>query len=142
MTQDNFLLLSLTNYRRFVDLVPQLETLPTGWHRRLKADGFMDLSFEVLTRSDSSMDVAIAHYYTQNGDLVPDPDMRIRLDFKRKAAFPMSFQNSLVYREAMDEQGRGSKREVADQSAFLCTWLRNLKSQGHKLPSEQPERQD
>ena len=129
----DFVKLCMNNYKRLIELVPDLENLRGGCYRKLKAKGYMDLSFEVLTRSGNSMDIAIAHYFKQNGDLVPDPDMRIRVDLTHKAAMPMSFQNALYYREAMDEDGKGNKREAADQASFLSQWLRNLKSQGHTL---------
>jgi len=122
---------SCANYQRLLRLVPDLEQLRSGSYRRFTSTGFMDLSFEVLWREDHSMDIAIAHYYKQNGDCVPDPDMRIRLNLRTKTAWPTSFQNAMVYREAMHENGDFNRRELMSQSSFLSLWLRNLQSQGH-----------
>ena len=46
----------------------------------LKSEPFMDLHFE----KSGENTFAMAHYFEQNGDLVPDPDMEIRVSRKRE----------------------------------------------------------
>lgn len=126
------------NYERILKLIPGIENMKLGDSGKLTSEGFMDLSYEVLDLRTNRLDIAITHYYKQNGDLVPDPDMRIWLDLEKKMAFPMWFQNSIAYRACIDENDRVSIKEFKQQSAFLSQWLRNLKSQGHVVTSHQP----
>ena len=62
------------NYRRMEKIFgKKFHTLN---HIVLKSGGFMDLHFEKIGKNVFSL----AHYYKQNGDLVPDPDMVIRVN--------------------------------------------------------------
>ena len=75
------------NYQRLKQLVPDLDNLPTETpHRRSRSEGFMDLSFEILGRDTDGFTCAMAHYFEMNEDLVPDPDMEIRVIPSRQMA--------------------------------------------------------
>jgi len=68
------------NYQRPKQLVPDLDTLsPETAHRKSKSEGYMDLSFKILSRYHGQFTCAMAHYFEQNRDLVADPDMEIRV---------------------------------------------------------------
>jgi len=78
---------------------------------------------------------AVAHYYTQNGDLMCDPLM----SFLRAADgryYPTDYRlDGLgVYRESVhfDEDGRVigyNPREQRDEAIFAGTWMQNIKMQ-------------
>jgi len=121
------------NYERILSLIPGIENMRLGAAGKLTAAGFMDLHYDVLDCRLNRVDIALAHYYKQNGDSVPDPDMRIWLDLEKRMAYPMSFQNSITYRACIDENDRVRTQELQQQSVFLSQWLRNLKSQGHTV---------
>jgi hypothetical protein len=93
--------------------------------------GFMPVHVECLHRSGLGLLYSVAHYYEQNGDLVPDPDVV----FVRAAAgwSPVSFQNSIAYRVAVRVHDDGTievdEKEQRDLVSFCNLWMRNIKEQ-------------
>ena len=80
------------------------------------------------------MGIALAHNYKAGGDVIPDPDMEINVDFDNETAQAETYQDTYVYREATDE------RSKKDLNEFLLMLLDNLIEQGHKIvdsPSSQ-----
>jgi hypothetical protein len=77
---------------------------------------------------------SVAHYFEQNGDLVPDPDMTF---FVVKAnpemIFPASFQNQMTYMESIlqdeSKNWRFRKAIQKDQATFANMWMGNIKIQ-------------
>lgn len=62
-----------TLYRKLNVLIP---TLPQVWeYVKSQVPGIMDLSLDLPSRDGEIITVALSHYYEQNGDLIPDPDM-------------------------------------------------------------------
>src|SRR5688572_17664601 len=61
--------------------------------------GYMPVHVECLRRTGLGLLYSVAHYYEQNGDLVPDPDV---VFVRRTEGWsPVSFQNSLAFRVAV-----------------------------------------
>jgi uncharacterized protein YqiB (DUF1249 family) len=121
------------NFCRLLKVIPALEgevhIADAGVSR---SAGFMDLHVDVMEKNDESVVIAMAHYYEQNGDKVPDPDMTVRL-WRNGRAEALSFQDSTTYREVYPEPGKvnlSAKKELND---FLYLWLGNLACQGHKV---------
>lgn len=91
---------------------------------------YMYLSAERLTNHSFSM----AHYFEQNGDLCPDPDMEL---VKTKVGwFPVALQQSIgTYTRAIvetDDEGNPTKvypKRYSELKSFLSMWLKNIKSQ-------------
>lgn len=77
---------------------------------------------------------AVAHYFEQNGDLCPDPDMEfIKLDKETWAPVAIT-QVWGGYRKALelDENGDVSAirpRELRAQTEFANMWMNNIKFQ-------------
>lgn len=98
---------------------------------------FMALSFEKLHDFNfgehPSTKFAMAHYFKQNGDLVPDPDMTFILVHSNKKIFSASYQDQFNYREAIfqDDSGKWkvNEKELNDETAFANIWLKNIKEQ-------------
>ena len=90
--------------------------------------GYMPVHVECLHRSGLGLHYSVAHYYEQNGDLVPDPDVV----FVRPADgwSPVSFQNALAYRVAVhfheDSTIEVDEKEQADLVQFANHWMRNI----------------
>lgn len=93
--------------------------------------GYMPVHVECLHRTGLGLLYSIAHYYEQNGDLVPDPDVV----FLRRADgwSPMSFQNSVALRVAVhfheDSTIEVHEKEQRDLVSFCQTWMRNIREQ-------------
>lgn len=128
-------------YKAILGLVPDLLTLRPGVARVSKSPPFMDLHLDVLQveseRGHRWLRFSLAHYQEQNGDLVADPDMeaRISLDSSWPVAEALNYtQAGLgVYQEVYPSPGMVNPRVKRDLNAFLETWLRNARQQGHRL---------
>ena len=99
--------------------------------RVLKSEGFMDLHFERI----AEMVFSLAHYFTQNGDLVPDPDMEIRVLPDRRMVEALTLQNQFTFSRVYPDPEKPNlfypqvKKEL---NGFLEFWLQNIVSQGFR----------
>ena len=99
---------------------------------------FMPLSIEQL---GSEMDLAgrkvivysLAHYYKQNGDLVPDPDMKFAVSqVDGMYIWAMTYQDYRSYQEGIyidNGTWKLNKRIQNDHADFAGQWLINIKNQ-------------
>lgn len=106
--------------------------LSTEFYVKIENEGFMPLIIEKHGKS-----VIIAHYFEQNGDFIPDPDMEFSIT--EWGWVPMATQNALgVYRRASEwKDGKlmVNKREFKNQQSFATMWARNIKAQGFGKPT-------
>ena len=124
------------NYKRLKKLIPDLDTLPANCYRKSKSNGFMDLSFEILSSSKDQFICAMAHYFEMNGDLVADPDMEIKVIPSMQMIEALTYQDQFGFQVVYPEAGKVNPRAKKDLNQFLGQWLKNLISQGHKLALE------
>ena len=115
-----------------LQIIPDLTALKDGGYRCSEVSGYMPLSLNVLHATETEIHLALAHNYKQNGDLVPDPDMEIRVYPKSCHAEALTFQDQSSFRRiygdnAVDVPAKKSLNE------FLLGWLENLNQQGHCL---------
>jgi hypothetical protein len=101
-------------------------------------DSFMYLSFEKLYDCDfggrPAAVYSMSHYFEQEGDLIPDPDMTfIALRDNPESFYPATFQNLLSYTEALYKNDKEiwmiNKSKQADITYFANIWLKNIKYQ-------------
>ena len=89
--------------------------------------------FMPLTIERHGKMVSVTHYFTQNGDLIPDPDMEFEIVADHVWS-PVAIQFATgAYRRAMENRdGKRfvSAREIRDQISFSGMWARNLIQQG------------
>ena len=111
-------------YTRLLQVIPNLRNI--GNYAKLSAPGFMDLHVDILNKHGNVWRIALAHNYKSGGDVIPDPDMEVTVDFAAETAQAETYQDTYVYREVKDERSR------KDLNEFLITWLNNLIEQGHK----------
>ena len=120
-----------TLYRKMTILISTLPEVPE--YAKSKVLRFMDLNLDLLSRNDEIITVALSHYYEQNGDLIPDPDMVIRINTKTETVEALTFQDTYVYREVYLDQNRVDLKAKKELNEFLLQWLTNLIDQGHTL---------
>ncbi len=129
-------------YEQLEELIPGLRELKPGDARKSKSGGFMDLNLDVLSKTEEEMRIALSHYYKQNGDMIADPDMEIRIylipDWRKAEA--LTYQDQFRYDLVYPEPGKVNPRMKRSLNSFLKQWLTNLKNQGHKLNPEQGRR--
>ena len=111
-------------YARLLHVIPNLRNI--GTYAKVSAPGFMDLHVDILNKNGGVWRIALAHNYNSGGDVIPDPDMEVMVDFAAETAQAETYQDTYVYRAADDER---SRKELDE---FLVLWLGNLIEQGHK----------
>jgi uncharacterized protein YqiB (DUF1249 family) len=96
------------------------------------SSGLMTLNVDRLT-SDS---IALAHNGKQNGDVMADPDMEIRIYPEMKMAEALTFRNDYIgiYQEVYPEPGKYYPKLKTELNNFLNDWLKNMiEVQGYQL---------
>lgn len=104
------------------------------------SDGaFMPLSIERLSQklSFGSIDVdiySLSHYFKQNGDLIPDPDMTFAVSkTDGYSIWPFSYQDQFAFQESIFQDHSGvwkiNVKAQHDQVVFAGMWLQNIKNQ-------------
>lgn len=117
-------------YSKFEQVLGDFTQLPD--HIKLEASGFMDLSIDVLVRESDHTRISLSHYYSQNGDLVPDPDMELRIFPDLKMAEALTFQDTYKYQEIYSTPKTMNPRLRIQLNRFLNQWLTNIIEQQHK----------
>ena len=112
-------------------------------YQKLKVPGgkgaIMDLNVEYLRNDENGNPIfGLSHNYEQEGDLVPDPDMEVRI-LKDGAIEAMTFQDYRSYTQVYPEPGKVDQRAKKDLNSFLGTWLKNIGEQGHAVVPEKAE---
>ena len=130
----------------FMLILARLQDSPMKTHLKLdQSEGaYMPLHVEFLYHTSinnhSAEVYSLSHYYRQNGDLVPDPDMTFAVLKDNPvnpdlgpAIFALSYQDSYKYDQAafINENDRWQYRPKlqADITAFAHLWLKNIKEQ-------------
>ena len=130
-------LIQVTNYDRLLKIIPSIKDMKIGDYLKLKRDGFMDLNINVLSNSNEEIIFSLSHNSLQNGDVMADPDMEVRLLKKHSFLDALTFKNDYmgVFQQVYFEQD-GKKyvrtRLRKQLNSFLRTWLINLKNQGFR----------
>ena len=101
----------------------------TSRHIGEKGGAFMQVVVERLYGTHYS----VSHYFEQNGDLCPDPDMEF-YKTDSGAWLPINCTMPGAYTEAVRCDGKGkpmnySPRALGDLCSFTTVWMRNIKEQ-------------
>jgi len=112
-------------YARLLQLIPNLRNI--GTYAKLSAPGFMNLHVDILNKNGNVWRISLAHNSRADGDIIPDSNMEVTVDFDNKTVQAETYQDTYVYREANDGK---SKKEMNE---FLLMWLSNLIEQGHRM---------
>ena len=114
-----------TMYRKLITVLPNLRAVQS--HSKLTADGYMDLHLDILSRANDTARIAIAQNYIHNGDIIPDPDMELVVDFKNRTVNAKTYQNLYVYSVVVEDD----KKLQRELNEFLEMRLDNLIEQRH-----------
>ena len=95
-------------------------------YEKREVEGFMPLNIDRLGK----WTWAISHTYTQNGDIIPDPDMEIRIYEDAKMGEAMTYQDTFGFRAVYPEPEKIDVKAKKELNDFLDGWLDNLIDQG------------
>ncbi len=118
-------------YLHLLKLIPSLPPIPT--YAKSKVSGYMDLNLDLLEQTSDKSIIALSHYYKHpTGDMIPDPDMTIRVNLPDKTAEALTYQDIYRYDEVYPD---GNVDEAVKRSldTFLLQWLKNCVDQKHSL---------
>lgn len=107
-------------------------------YMKFVSSGLMPLNVDKLT-SDT---IALAHNGKQNGDVMTDPDIEVRIYPETKMAEALTFRNDYmgIYQEVYPEPGKYYPRLKKELNAFLNDWLKTMiEVQGYRLAAEDRE---
>lgn len=75
-------------YKKLLVVVPDMHTIESHG-KSVVGGGIMDLCFDVLSRTDSKVVIALSHYYKhKSGDMIADPDMEVAV-YQSKLSGPL-----------------------------------------------------
>lgn len=127
-----------TNYRMLKPLIDGMSAHGENNHyRKYESDGFMPLVIEAISADENGRTVfSLTHYGEQNGDLMADPDMMIKVDHAAGTVEPLTFQNDYmgIYQQVyIERDGKRlySPRLRTSLDDFLWHWLKNIEMQGY-----------
>jgi uncharacterized protein YqiB (DUF1249 family) len=97
-------------------------------YMKFESDGFMPLSVDNLYSEKDYQVIPLAHNGIQNGDIMADPDMEVKIYPARKIAEALTFQNDYVgvYQEVYPEPGKYVPKLKKELNDFLNDWLKRM----------------
>jgi uncharacterized protein YqiB (DUF1249 family) len=107
-------------------------------YMKFVSSGLMPLNVDKLT----SNTIALAHNGKQNGDVMADPDVEVRIYPEMKMAETLTFRNDYlgVFQEVYPEPGKYYPKLKKELNDFLNKWLKSMiEIQGYKLAAEDRE---
>lgn len=129
-------------YKKLLKIIPNLpEHIKAGvLHGKSIKDpkgGLMDLNFDFLSHDKHGNPIfALSHYYKQNGDMIADPDMQIRLMPDMEMAEALTFQDHFGFQQVYPEKDGKTYVNLKLKKSinqFLNQWLTNIIHQGHRI---------
>lgn len=101
---------------------------------KLKSGAYMDLNLDYLEKDEQGYTIAMAHNFEQNGDIMADPDMKVRIIPEMHSIEALTYQlDSMgIYQEVYPDPNHVNPKAKKELNAFLETWLKNLLAQGFK----------
>lgn len=120
-------------FNKLLIIVPDLDKRIGYGKSKLDSDCMMDLNLDILHRENNTVRIALSHYYKHpTGDMIPDPDMEIFVDFNAKSATSKTYQDIMQY-QTVDLNGEVDESFEHALNEFLHQWLDNNISYGHKI---------
>jgi hypothetical protein len=117
----------------FLHLIEGLKEPGNGKKVNNAEDIFMPVHIDYLWQNEHGRHYALAHYYTQNGDMMSDPEMIFLVT--GESIIPMSFrQDGLgIHQIALiAESGEAMRINIrlqGDLARFANQWMQNIKEQ-------------
>jgi len=122
-----------SNYIRLLNLIPELERLDGCYRSRVAGD--CDLHLEILQRERYTLTMSMTYYFSNDKEIVADPDMLVRVYFDGQLAEAMSLgkdHRHVEFRRLFHAHGNELGRRWT-RNVILNKWLEYLLDQGHLI---------
>ncbi len=120
------------NYKLLLKLYPFITRIDNDDRILLTSDNHMPFSISLINRSDYILQIAIAHYKKQNDDLVPDPEITLKLNTKYNFVEVLSYQDEFGIIHVYNDKGEIDLKERDELNKFLRNWLLRLLKTGYQ----------
>ncbi|MEZ3420643.1 MAG: hypothetical protein K1V95_01745 [Eubacterium sp.] len=117
------------NFLSLLEIAPMVLNNQISYIRLSAGEGFMPLTIEKI----GSNRISVSHHYTQNGDLMYDPEIVCYVDEEKQELRPREYRqdNLGLYQTVENDNGTVNMIAEAELSKFTVTWFNNIKSQGY-----------
>ena len=120
-------------FNQLLSIIPNLQTRNKAGKSKHKSQSLMDLNLDILFRENSTLMIALSHYYKhETGDMIADPDVVLLVNFDNKTATARTFQDTFGYQDVMSGGVINTKLEQS-LNEFVVMWNENNISYGHKI---------
>jgi hypothetical protein len=83
--------------------------------------------------------ISLAHFTLQNGDVMYDPEIEIKIDPKEKTAEAYTYRNDFVGMHNYYIKGAFRDEDmILDATQFCIQWIDNFQEQGYTLSESYP----
>lgn len=123
-------------YKQLIKLVPELLSLELGEGLQSHITNAIDLNLDVLNNNEDKIIIALSHYHKDKfgaGDIVPDPDMQVRIFPKYSIAEALTYQDGFVMENVYLDGTHFYPRLKKKLNSFLYRWLKSCLAGGHQL---------
>jgi hypothetical protein len=115
--------------------------LQIGEYLKIENSPYMPLSIDRLpSEKEGTIRISMAHNYIQEGDVMADPDMEIRICPGLRTVEALTYQQDGlgIYQVVYPEPGEVNPKLKRDLNGFLNMWLTNMIDQGFRVPARLP----
>lgn len=122
-------------YDKFVEMFPNMANKSHRYENYKSNGGFEPLSIEHLGANT----YGLMTFYTQNGDLMRDPDFTFEIDHQNKTLTVLEYQQDgvpnigTVYQRVFDEDGNADKKLLSALEKNFMQNLENIEQSDRKL---------
>jgi uncharacterized protein YqiB (DUF1249 family) len=123
-------------YKQLNQLIPDLLSLELGKGLKSHSKNSMVLNLDVLNKNEEQIIIALSHYREhelRSGDLVPDPDMEIRIFPKRSIAEALTYQDGFTLKSVYINKDHFYPKRKKELNLFLYRWLKSCLAGGHQF---------
>lgn len=129
ITSQRKLTVAHRNYRAVMELAPEVMHLKQESKTFEAGDSFMPLTIEQSGKNQ----IAVSHYFTENGDSFADPDMEFVVDHEAGTLNARTYQQDKqnIF-ERVVSNGIVNKVLEKELNLFASQWFRNIREQRYK----------
>lgn len=121
------------NYRTIMELAPEVLRGEKDSLTFEAGASFMPLTIEVIGKDQ----IAISHFFEQEGDSLADPDMEFEVNHETKSLHARMYQQDTLRRfENVIQDGEVNEELENELNEFAEQWFSDIREQGYKLVAE------
>lgn len=126
------------NYRTIMDLAPEVLRGEKGSVTFEAGASFMPLTIETIGKDQ----IAISHFFEQDGDSLADPDMEFEVNHEAKTLNARMYQQDTLRRfENVIQDGMVNEELENELNEFAEQWFTNIQRNRYRLVTEPQEKE-